>query len=674
LSYTRRISAKQSGFSIPRIPLKGDIDLTYRCNNYCRHCWLITPDRGGTGAGELSLQEWISLIDQARAEGTREWSISGGEPLLRSDFAELISYIKSKSMYCSVFTNGMLITPEIARLLKGCDLQVSLYGATADVYDHVTRHPGGYDRMMQGVARLREAGTPFTIRAFPMRDNFHQWPAMLELAHKLAGTVRIGATWLFLSASGDPARNAEIAAQRLTPDEVIGLEPPDVCHDEDLLESMAPLDLDRSKGLYAACLNSREQFHIDPFGMMSFCSLIKDPRLRYDVRNGSFAEGWWNFIPSLAAFGRGDQEYAANCGACRLHASCRMCPSYSYLEHRRHAGKVDYICTITDAAERYRENWRRNHRRFLSIGGFSIQVDSDRPFTADTLDVRFDPFLAEGVKGERLRLQFRYELPDISDKELGELIYDQAPWRVYSKRNGWIHQCYVGDGKQRKIMQTAVFNQDYSRATIYSRGDDYFTAAVGRETLTYFPSDLLWLSQVLAHRRGFYLHSAGMIIRNQGVLFVGHSTAGKSTSIKLFSGRGEVLCDDRNILRKRPEGWRVYGSWSHGELPMVSPASAPLRAIFFLEKSSINRITVMSDPVERRNRLLACLIRPVVTPEWWEKTLPLVNEAAATIPCYTMQFDKSGGIVEIVQDLLGQGDGLAKRRSFVCSPEEVCHG
>jgi len=82
----------------------------------------------------------------------------------------------------------------------------------------------------------------------------------------------------------------------------------------------------------------------------------------------------------------------------------------------------------------------------------------------------------------------------------------------------------------------------------------------------------------------------------------------------------------------------------------------------------------MSDPVERRNRLLACLIRPVVTPEWWEKTLPLVNEAAATIPCYTMQFDKSGGIVEIVQDLLGQGDGLAKRRSFVCSPEEVCHG
>ncbi|NLP11096.1 hypothetical protein GX408_11940 [bacterium] len=104
---------------------------------------------------------------------------------------------------------------------------------------------------------------------------------------------------------------------------------------------------------------------------------------------------------------------------------------------------------------------------------------------------------------------------------------------------------------------------------------------------------------------------------------------------------------------------------------MVSPASAPLRAIFFLEKSQDNLIAPMSDPMERRNRLLGCLIRPVVTPDWWDRTLPLINDAATTIPCYTMRFDKSGKIVEIVKNLLTQGDRVAKKRNAVGSLEEV---
>jgi len=657
-----------------RLPLKGDIDLTYRCNNNCRHCWLVIANTKANSTSELTLQEWIMLIDQARGLGTREWSISGGEPMLREDFVELAGYIKSKSIYLTVFTNGMYITPAVAKLLKGCDLQVSLYGATAEVYDHITRHPGGYERMMQGIAYLREAGTPFTIRAFPMRDNYHQWPQMLELAHSLADTVRIGATWLFLSASGDPVRNAEIDAQRLTPEKVIALEPPNVCYDESLLESRGCAVPDRSQGLYAACLTTRNQFHIDPYGMMSFCSLIKDPQLRYDLRKGSFMQGWEKFIPSLAEFGRGDEEYASTCGACRERTVCRMCPSYSFLEHRRHTAKVDYVCSITDAAERYRENWLKKHRRFFSIGGFSIQVDSDRPFTFDSLDERFDPFLTNHKAEEVLHLQIHHDLPRLSTAELGELIYDQPPWRVFKKPNGWIHQCYIDDDGRRKIMQTAVFNRNYSKAKIFNRRESYFDTSVKRATLTYFPSDLLWLSQVLAHHQGFYLHSAGMIIGNQGVLFVGHSTAGKSTTIKLFSGQGEILCDDRNILRKQADGWRVYGSWSHGELSMVSPASAPLRAIFFLEKSQDNCILPITEQMERRNRMLGCLIRPVVTPDWWERTLPLINDAAGSIPCYTMQFDKSGEIVEIVKDLLRQGDRLMNKRNAVHSMEEVSNG
>ena len=55
---------------LPRLPLKGSIDLTYRCNNRCRHCWLRTDKE----EGELSKEEIFDIVDQARA-------ISGGESI-----------------------------------------------------------------------------------------------------------------------------------------------------------------------------------------------------------------------------------------------------------------------------------------------------------------------------------------------------------------------------------------------------------------------------------------------------------------------------------------------------------------------------------------------------------------------------------------------------------------
>jgi MoaA/NifB/PqqE/SkfB family radical SAM enzyme len=57
---------------LPRIPLRGTIDLTYRCNNNCRHCWLRLPPDPGGAAGELAAEEIRRLVDDARAMGCRE--------------------------------------------------------------------------------------------------------------------------------------------------------------------------------------------------------------------------------------------------------------------------------------------------------------------------------------------------------------------------------------------------------------------------------------------------------------------------------------------------------------------------------------------------------------------------------------------------------------------------
>jgi hypothetical protein len=99
----------------------------------------------------------------------------------------------------------------------------------------------------------------------------------------------------------------------------------------------------------------------------------------------------------------------------------------------------------------------------------------------------------------------------------------------------------------------------------------------------------------------------------------------------------------------------VYGSWSHGEVPLVSASSAPLRAILFIKQSLDNHLVPVTDRSEALKRLLACVIRPLETAAWWQKTFAVVEALAREVPCYIMEFDKSGRIVEQILELATAG-------------------
>ncbi len=86
-------------------------------------------------------------------------------------------------------------------------------------------------------------------------------------------------------------------------------------------------------------------------------------------------------------------------------------------------------------------------------------------------------------------------------------------------------------------------------------------------------------------------------------------------------------------------------------MPDVSSAGAPLRAILFLEQSAENEIVPLSDRMAIWKRLLATLIRPLVTADWWEKELDVLQRIVDEVPCYTMRFDRSGAIVPELEKL-----------------------
>ena len=642
---------------IPRIPLEGSIDLTYRCNNNCRHCWLRIPSDAIEKNNELTFEEIKLIAGQARKMGCRRWSISGGEPMLRPDFTEIFEYLTSNSASYSINTNGALITVKIARLLKKKGTKmVALYGATADVHDQITRNPGSFELTLRGFSYLKEAGAGFTVQLIPLQDNYHQFSKMVELAKSLSKHYRIGAPWLYLSACGNRKINAEIERQRLAPKDVIELDKPDLSAEEELSSAFGHEYCDdHSEYLFSSCIKGRRDFHIDPYGKATFCCFLKDPEFRYDLRKGNFSECWEDFIPSLARKVKITEEYRDNCGSCKLRKDCRFCPAYGYLEHRCFNARIDYLCAVAKENKKFKENWLKVHRRYFKIADITIQLESDLPIQEGTFHPKFKLFETPGPSAEMITIRHHFSLPDLEGQDLGTEAYRKAPWAVYKKGSAWVYLGISPVKDDQSLYRVAVFNAGHTRCRIYNDNAENFLKG-NLHALTLFPSDQILLARVLADRQGLYLHSCGVNFQGQGLLFAGNSEAGKSTTATLLKGKAEIFCDDRMIIRKQKteDGeqkaeFRIYGTWSHGDVPDVSSGSAPLKAIFFLNKSAKNYLLLIKDKKIVAQRLLNCLIKPFVTTDWWEKTLALIEDIAAAVPCYELYFDKSGKVIELLK-------------------------
>ncbi len=646
------------GSTVPRLHLEGKLDLTYRCNNNCRHCWIRIPPNAEEMKREMTLGEVTDIIGQARAMGCRRWVISGGEPMLRPDFPEIFDLITSNTQSYSLNTNGTLITPEIAELMKRKGTKmVALYGADQEINDHITRNPGSFEATMKGFDLLKEAGAGFIVQIIPLKENYHQFDDMVRLAHSLSDHVRVGASWLYLSACGDDTVNSEIRRQRLNAAEVVRIDKPIMSVDGESNAGGKYSPVERGDDIFAPCITGKNEFHVDPYATMSFCGFIVDPALRYDLRNGSIREGWEVFLPSLIKKVKGGDEYRQQCGSCEVRSECRWCPAYGYLEHGRYSAKVNYLCDVTKELRSYKDEWRKDNRRYFRSGGIDFRIESDLPITDTTFLSTIRQFEIQDPGPDQVILHHRFFLPDIHDRDLGNEVYRSSPWVIYEKDDSWTYIGLLPECESDTPFFIGTFNKDHTRGTTYNDSEKRFLEG-DVNSISLFPTDQLLLARLLADREGCYFHSSAVVMNGNGLLFVGHSEAGKSTMVNMLADKVEILCDDRNIIRRNPDGmkgYRVYGTWSHGDVPDVSPNSAPLRAILLLEQAPENRLVEEKNRVRIIKILLGCLIKPLVTADWWDKMLTLAEHISREVPCYNIRFDKSGGIVEVLEKFV-QGE------------------
>ena len=241
---------------------------------------------------------------------------------------------------------------------------------------------------------------------------------------------------------------------------------------------------------------------------------------------------------------------------------------------------------------------------------------------------------------DNIQIRHHIGLPEIDYDTLSRPVIRNALWEVYHQASKWIYLGVpVSDGESYHLV--ALFNDDHSLGDIYYPDDSVFR---NKDTIpiSIIPTDQILLSRVrLAYRQACLLHACGMVIQNQGLVFVGHSEAGKTTTARMLKDQGDLLCDDRIIIRRWPEGFRVHGTWSHGEIAEVSSGSAPLRAVFLLEKALENRL-IQLDPSQVVRTLPQFVIKGVVTRDWWENILDTIAQLAREVPVYRLRLDRSG--------------------------------
>src|SRR5271170_4187932 len=166
-------------------------ELTYACNLACVHC---LSSSGRRDPNELTTAEARGIVDDLVDMKVFYVNIGGGEPMLRPDFFDLVSYAVDRRVGVKFSTNGTRLTPARSAQLAALDyldVQISIDGATAATNDAV-RGEGSFAAARRAMDHLASAGFgAFKISVVITRENVDQLDALEAIAEGYGAQLRL---------------------------------------------------------------------------------------------------------------------------------------------------------------------------------------------------------------------------------------------------------------------------------------------------------------------------------------------------------------------------------------------------------------------------------------------------------------------------------------------------
>jgi len=337
LTYAEFGARMMKSGGMARAPLSGSIELTFKCNLRCVHCYI--PDY--SGAGEMSTGEICRILDEIADEGCLWLLLTGGEVLCRADFPEIYLHAKRRGFLLTIFSNGVLVDEGVADLLAEYPpfgIEFTLYGLSDEMYLKTTGFPGRFTRVRRAIELLVERRLPLSLKAVAMEPLAGEIEAMQTFAASFGVRFRYDAM-----VHGRLDGSMAPTAVRAEPRRVVAFDAEDPSRFAEWLKYYRQyVKPPRPSPYLLSCGAGVNSFHIDPKGTLLSCEAL--PLNGYDLRHGTFREGWYGTVEDLRHRLAGEQNV---CAPCELKALCDRCPATATLETGSPDGWIPYYCEVT---------------------------------------------------------------------------------------------------------------------------------------------------------------------------------------------------------------------------------------------------------------------------------------------------------------------------------------
>jgi radical SAM protein with 4Fe4S-binding SPASM domain len=305
------------------IPLSVQLDLTYRCNERCVHCYLDHHDHG-----EMTTAEIKHLLDQMAEAGVFILTLSGGEIFLRKDFFELLEYARRQLLFCvKLKTNAILIREQEAARIRDLgveSIQISIYSHRPEIHDAITLVPGSLKRSLEAIRFLKSQGLRVIIANVLMVQNLQDYRGVRALGEELGVECTLDPTIT-------PMMDGDRSVMRLGIDQNSLHE---VFRDKELVGDVeefcaiaAPADENSLAAL--PCSASHTTCYVSPYGDVFPC--VQFPLPTGNIRKQRFIDIWqhsdeMNDVRSIRI------KDLTTCTSCSHVSSCSRCPGLAYQE------------------------------------------------------------------------------------------------------------------------------------------------------------------------------------------------------------------------------------------------------------------------------------------------------------------------------------------------------
>ena len=368
------------------IPISGGFELTNRCNLGCRMCFVCQNTRE-TIDRELTAAQWIELGRQVRDAGLLRVLLTGGEALFRDDFWEIYEGLTRLGLLVTVNTNGVLLTEEnVRRFVKmpPVKISVSVYGASPEAYQRITGSAAAFDKVRQGIERVKQTTIPLNLRSVLIRDTVPDIENIAEFILSYVDHIgivayvapcreefgkdplsaRLNAEELTIANDRLREITRTIADRKKKEGEDGGqlneeVEEPIVMEEDD--DELIPKELNPEmeklfKDSAFRCLAARTAFWVNWEGHMTPCALAAEP-YTFPVQDG-FSAAWKKLVEATHAIAP-----CQDCVECEYKKMCSTCPVRLYIETGSYQKKADYLCQLAYQNHKVRQAREENNRK-----------------------------------------------------------------------------------------------------------------------------------------------------------------------------------------------------------------------------------------------------------------------------------------------------------------------